>query len=321
MCFGKSEKTKEVNTTKTESIPAYLTQAGQWNVQNVQNMAAKPYENYGGQRVADLTGDTMSAFDTIRNLAGSENPYVGDIESLYRQYATNPAQTLNAPSILGGGFDARTGSISDYMNPYIDAVLNPQMRAIDRAETAGLNRNAAAATMEGAFGDARHGVVDAQGIRDMNQLRADTTGKAYAGAFDAASALRGKDVANLMDTDKANATLLEQALQRAITGGTAFRDLDKYNTGRDLDLARSLNLAGQEQQKNAQDRLSAQYEEFLRGQQWGPEMAKLLATITGTMPYEKTSNTNAVTTEPNNSGWQMLGSLAGTAAKTLPLLL
>lgn len=311
MCFGDSKETKRVETKST--LPDYLKSASEWNVNNVKNMAATPYQAYDGQRVADLTGDQNAAFDIIRNLASADNPYLTDIQNLFKEYGTTPATQLDTPSILGTGFDARTGSISDYMNPYIEAVLNPQMRAIDRAGQQARNRNATAATMEGAYGDARHGVMDAAQVRDQSQLEVDTTGKAYASAFDAAGNLRSKDVSNLMQTDTMNATLLEQALQRMLGGGTALQGLDKYQTGRNLDLARGLDAAGQEQQKNAQDKLNAPYEEFLRGQQWGPEMAKLLASVTASMPYEKSQT--ATTYEPDNSGWQMLGSLGGTAMK------
>lgn len=311
MCFGESKESKRVETKST--LPDYLRSASEWNVNNVKNMAATPYQAYDGQRVADLTGDQNSAFDIIRNLASADNPYLTDIQNLFQQYGSTPATQLDTPSILGAGYDARTGSISDYMNPYIEAVLNPQLRAIDRTGQQARNRNATAATMEGAYGDARHGVMDAAQVRDQNQLTTDTVGKAYAGAYDSAGNLRSKDVSNLMQTDASNAALLEQALGRMLSGGNALQGLDKYQTGRNLDLARALDATGTEQQKNAQDKLNAPYEEFLRAQQWGPEMAKLLASVTASMPYEKSQT--ATTYEPDNSGWQMLGSLGGTALK------
>lgn len=311
MCFGDSKESKRVETTTT--LPGYLKSASEWNVNNVKNMAATPYQAYDGQRVADFTGDQNTAFDMIRQLAGADNPYLGDIESLFKQYGSAPAQQLDTPSILGGGYDARAGSLSDYMNPYIDAVLNPQIRAIERTGQQARNRNATAATMEGAYGDSRHGVMDAAQVRDENQLITDTTGRAYAGAFDAAGNLRSKDVSNLMQTDSSNAALMEQAIARMLGGGNAMMGLDKYQTGRELDLARALDTTGQEQQKNQQDKLNAMYEEFIRGQNWGPEMAKLLASVTASMPYEKSQT--STTYEPDNSGWQMLGSLGGTALK------
>jgi hypothetical protein len=313
MCFGGMEETGKTSTTTTTELPGWLTKASKWNVNNTLDMAKKPYEAFGGERVAPFSNDQLTSFDMIRDLAGKENPYLADIERLFKTYADTPATQVNTPSILGGNTDVRTASISDYMNPYIAEVLAPQLREIERNGAMARNRNAAAATMEGAFGDARHGVVDSSQIRDENQLLTDTTGKAYAAAFDSAGNLRTRDVANLMDTDKTNATLTEEALKRAITGGTSLRDLDKYMMGRDLDLAKSLQTSGAAQQKYGQDKANAEYEAYLREQGWGGEMAKLLASITGSAKHNTTTNATSTTMAPDNSGFQMLGSLAGAA--------
>lgn len=317
MCFGGKETVKEVSKTSNQTayVPQYLEDAGKFNVGYAQDLVRKGFTPYDGERVADFSQDQQDAFGMVRDLASQDNPYLADIEKLFGQYATADAQNLSTPSILGGDYDVRGGSIKDYMNPYIDAVLNPQIMAIERAGAQARNRNATAATMEGAFGDSRHGVMDAAQVRDENQLVTDTTGKAYAGAFDAASRLRSGDIDNLMKTDQSNALFAEEALKRALGGGTALQGLDKYQMGRNLDLARSLDAVGGEQTQNTQNKLNAMYEQYLREQAYGPEMAKLLASISAAQPYTKqtTGNSNETTTAPDNSGWQILGSLGGTA--------
>lgn len=335
MCFGGNKQTGQT-TTETSSkqkvkLPEYLNEAAKWNVNNTLNMAQQPYEAFTGDRVAPVNADMMASYDAIRALASSSNPYTAEIESLYRSLGNigegiGSTSVQAAPTILGGGYDVRGGTIRDYMNPYIDAVLSPQMREIMLAEDQARNRNASAAVMEGAFGDSRHGVVDSELNRNVNQLRADTVGRAYSNAFDVAANLRRGDITNVMDIDKTNAALNEASLNRTLQSQIANESAkaaaasgllatDKYNTGRDLDLASKLNIIGEQQKQVDQAQLNADYEAYLRQQSWGPEMAKLLTTITAGTPYEKKTTGSSTSTQtqyaPDNSGWGMLGSIAG----------
>ena len=311
MCWGGMETTSE--TTSKTTLPKYIRKAGEKAVGAANDYLDRGFTPYDGQRVADFTTDQTDAFGLIRTLATTPNPYLQDIESLFKSYANTPATSISTPSILGGDTDVRTSGIQDYMNPYLRQVLDPQLREIERQGKLRRNQNASAATMEGAFGDFRHGVMDASQVRDENQLLTDTTGRAHHAAFDAAGNLRSRDVDNLMRTDQTNAMLLEEALKRMVTGGAQLRDLDKYSMGRDLDLAKSLGVVGEMQQKHDQSKLNTDFEEFLRKVSFEPDAIKLLAGIAAGVPYEKTQT--LTTMAPDNSGWQMLGSLGGTALK------
>lgn len=337
MCFGGSKETgkttTETNSKQKTKLPEYLNEAAKWNVNNTLNMAQQPYEAFTGDRVAPINADMMASYDAIRALASTSNPYTAEIESLYRSLGNigqgiGKTTVQGAPTILGGDYDVRSGTIRDYMNPYIDAVLSAQMREIMLAEDQARNRNASAAVMEGAFGDARNGVVDSELNRNVNQLRADTVGKAYSNAFDVAANLRRGDITNILDVDKTNAALNEASLNRTLqsqianesakaAAASGLISLDKYDTGRDLDLASKLNIIGEQQKQTDQAQLNADYEAYLREQSWGPEMAKLLTSITAGTPYEKTIRANSTQTKtetaPDNSGWGMLGSIAGQA--------
>lgn len=313
-CFGDMEATKQVSTT--QALPSWMQSAAQQNIDLASDFAAKPYEAYTGDRVAPLTSNQNDAFGLIKNIAGSSNPYLSDIEGLYKSFGSAPASSIATPSLLGAGTDARTASLTDYMNPYVMAALQPMLQDIERQGISQRKSLDAQATMDGAFGDARSGVERGAQRRNENTLRTNTIGTGLKTAFDTASGLRTTDVANLMDTDKTNANLNETMLQRMITGGKALTDLDSSNVNRGLQTANALANAGGVEQNTAQKMNDAKYEEFLRSIGWDQEKIKTLTAALSSTPYEKTSV--ATSSEPNNSGWGMLGSLTSTL---LPLVL
>ncbi|WP_213287598.1 tail fiber domain-containing protein [Bradyrhizobium sp. sGM-13] len=291
-CFGSSEETGRKTTTNT--LPAYLESAAQTNVSNAMNFANKPFEAYTGEMTAPLTQNQKDAFGLIKSIAGSSNPYLSDIQDLYKQFSTAPASTITAPT---------TGEIEQYMNPYLMAALQPQLDDIARQ---GINTRKsldAQSTMDGAFGDARSGVERAEARRNEDILRTNTIGKGYSDAFTSA-------MANLMDTKKTNATLNETALQRAITGGKALQDLDLSQVNRGLTTADALAKAGKTEQETNQAADTAKFQEFLRGQGWDAQKIALVTSALAGTPKSTTQTT--VEEQPNNSGWGIIGSLTSS---------
>lgn len=313
-CFGDMTPTKQ--TSSVQQLPSYLEDAAQQNVQLASDFAAKPFEAYTGQQTAGLTDNQQDAFGLIKSIAGSSNPYLSDIEGLYKSFSGAPASSVNASSVLGAGTDARSASLTDYMNPYVMAALQPMLQDIQRQGITQRKGLDAQATMDGAFGDARSGIAQGAQRRDENILRTNTIGTGLNQAFNTATALRSTDVANLLDQDKTNASLSETALQRLITGGKALTDLDSSNVNRGLTTANALANAGGVEQATNQKDLDAKFAEFLRGQGWDQEKIKTFTAALGGTPYTKT--TDSTTSEPNNSGWGIAGSLTSSL---LPMIL
>lgn len=300
MCFGGPQTTK----TQTTTLPGYLNDAAQKNVANAMNFASTPFQAYTGEKVAPLTQDQNDAFGMVRSIAGTNNPYLSDIEGLYKTFANTPASSISAPSIIGGGTNVASSTIQDYMSPYIMAALQPQLQDLERSGVAQRKDLDARATMDGAFGDARSGIERGAQRRNEDILRNNIIGTGYHTAFNTAAGLRDKDISNSIDAQKTNASLVEQALQRAITGGTAFQNLNDKT----IDSAGKLVEAGTTQQQTQQAINSADMAEFLRGQGWTREqIATVTAALAGT-PYNKTTETQ----EPNNSGFGIAGSLVSS---------
>jgi hypothetical protein len=109
-CCSPSQNT----TTSTVKLPKWASEAGQSNYQTAQDIAARPYQAYGGDKVADLTGRQSTALSLLDNIAPS---------------AITTGKT---------GFDL--SRVSEYMNPFTDEVINRAASDIARGgQVAGEN--------------------------------------------------------------------------------------------------------------------------------------------------------------------------------------
>ena len=314
MCFGNQVQTEKKTTDTT--LPSYLSDAAKQNVANAAAVTSQPFQAYTDPRVAARNETQNTASGLIKAAAGTVNPYTSDIAGAYKGLMTAPAATITAPSIIGNT-DVNTSTIQDYMNPYIEAALAPQLQAIARQGDADRKRLNAASTFSGAFGDARHGVEASNQSRDENILTNNTIGQGYNTAFNTAAGLRGGDIANLINTQNLTAQNKEAALARAATGATGLMGLDKYNTGRTADLANALEAQGAKEQANNQAQLDANFQDFMRRQGYGPDMIKLFTSVLAGTPHD--TSQVATTEQPDNSGYGILASLLGTAAKAATL--
>jgi hypothetical protein len=128
---------------------------------------------YTGQRVADFGGDFTNARDLIAAMADGPSQDLAGSRSALSQ--------LRSSINLGQ-------STADRMNPYTSAALAPVLRELGIANDQRRMGTQAAATMSGAFGDARHGVEDAIADKDYLTAIGDRTSQAYASAWDKAQA-------------------------------------------------------------------------------------------------------------------------------------
>lgn len=305
--MGSSNSKMQKTQSQSTKLPGFVEEGGQLLVSKGTELANRPFEAYTGDRVADLTGDQTDAFAMLRNLVANA-PNVGPAASgLVAQGAGAPTQSIGpAERVVDEG--GRLGAISDYTNPHIDAALAPALRRIQEQADAQRKKISGMATGAGAFGDARHGILEAALGRDTSLAQGETAGKMHSDAFTQAIANRQTDQNRFMDVDKANATLAETGANRNIVGGKAMVDVNNANNTGMLEQIRALLSGGTAQQANNQAGLDAAYQEFLR--KYGDDFTKMSA-LGGSLqqaPYSKTTDTY----QPDNSSMGWAGSLAGS---------
>jgi hypothetical protein len=141
--------------------------------------------------------------------------------------------TGTAPTIGENGqpTGATSGIAGQYMNPYLQNVLDPQMAELRRQAQITQMKNAGNVTGAGAFGGSRQAIMDAETQRNMMQEMNKTVGAGYANAYD-----KGMNQFNMEQGQaKTLADLLssEGASQRNIEQQGITADLNEFLAQRD----------------------------------------------------------------------------------------
>lgn len=155
-----------------------------------QALANTPYQTYQGPLTAGASDLQTKAFQGIGNLSvpnnGMYTPVGGTFASSGAYQPFGGGNTITVGGDDSGGGAQGTSQVQQYMNPYLQSVLDPQLAALRRQSQ--INQNAIGAKFagSGAFGGGRQAIGQAQAnaslARDLNQ----TVGQGYANAFDAA---------------------------------------------------------------------------------------------------------------------------------------
>ena len=123
-------------------------------------LAAAPYQAYQGPLTAGASGLQQQAF------AG----------------ASEMAQAGYQPGQFTGGFNAQTAQ--QYMNPYLQASLDPQLKELQRQSDIARIGDASRLTKAGAFGGSRQAIMESEGRRNLLDKQQDVLGTGYKTAYE-----------------------------------------------------------------------------------------------------------------------------------------
>ena len=176
-------------------ITNYLGQA--------QALSQSPYQTYQGPLTAGQSNLQTTAFQGLGSLtvpssisgaattAGNIATQAGALPAYSPTTFTNQytAPTAGTPTEftnqyaapVGSGFDA--SQAQTYMNPYLQASLNPQLDEARRQSQITQTQNAAKMTQAGAFGGGRQAIMDAETQRNLGSNLANITGQGYNTAY------------------------------------------------------------------------------------------------------------------------------------------
>jgi len=248
-------------------------------LQKGQALTSAPMPAYTGQLTTGPSDLQTKAFQGIANLtvptnitaAGNE---AGNIADLLK------GTTYKQGTITGSDFD--TGAAQRYMNPYIEAALNPQLEALRKAAKIAENEQIGKAAVAGAMGGTREAQLRALNRENLFKQQQGIVGSGYASAYDKAREQFNADQARNIDVQKANEANAQYA---AKFGVDALNDALKAQESRarigseeakyGLANLEALSKAGATKQELEQAALNADYNEYLRQLKYPQEMLTL----------------------------------------------
>tara|TARA_R110000796_G_scaffold69592_2_gene158548 strand:+ start:199 stop:1152 length:954 start_codon:yes stop_codon:yes gene_type:complete len=143
--------------------------------------------NYVGPYVTEMLGKGQA----LGNMGyqGYGGPLTAGQSNLQNQ-AFSGLAGLAVPTEQMGAFTptsfTESGTAQQFMNPYLEAALTPQIDAASRQAEIKRIQDAGRLTRAGAFGGSRQGVMEAEGNRALLDRIAGITGTGYANAYDKA---------------------------------------------------------------------------------------------------------------------------------------
>lgn len=166
-------------------------------------IAQQPYQAYQGPLSAGYSPLQKQAFDTA-----------GDIS----------IPTASMGAYKPGTFDA--AAAKQYMNPYLQASLDPQLAEARRQSQITQMGNAAQATKAGAFGGSRGALMNTETQRNLGTNLANITGQGYNTAFNAAQNQFNTEVGQQQTAQNATNQYGLSALSNQLGMGTAQRGIE-----------------------------------------------------------------------------------------------
>ena len=217
--------------------------AGESGLQN------KVFQGLGSLNFPSQLGNTFSS-------AGAyQPPMMG--QNAYAPGAIGTGAGAPMGGTLGDGGNAPsqpTGIASQYMNPYLQSVLTPQLEELRRQSQINLQPSMAKMTQAGGYGGGRQAIMESEANRNLLQAQNQAIGTGYSNAYDKA--------------------------------------MGQFNTeqGQAKTLADMMGQAGAQQRGIEQEGITADYNEFLAQRDYPQKMLQFQQSMLQGLPISTVSN-------------------------------
>lgn len=289
-----------------EQMPKWLSDYTKGLIARSNAIASEGYQPYGGPRIAGFTPQEQEAFGMAEENIGAYQPYL-----------------QGATGFLGGALGQATGMIDEgtgrftdegvvgeYMDPYIQNVLNRQETLARRGyEEQTLPALQGAFTRAGQFGSDRMMDLAGRATRDFSENLTDQQLAALSGAYGQAADIYGADQARqLQGAGIAGELGIEGARQYGALGEMASRM--GYGD------AAAMEAIGRQHRGMDQRSLDLAYQDFARQRDYPRETIDWMSSVIRGLPYDRARQTQSYGPVPGldygASQASQLGSLFST---------
>lgn len=258
-------------------ITNYLGQA--------QALSQTPYQVYQGPLTAGQSNLQTQAFQGLGSLTVPSS--IGDAATTAGGFATKAGNLAYTPNTTS--FDATQAQ--QYMNPYLQASLNPQLEEARRQSQITAQQNAAKMTGAGAFGGSRQAILDAENQRNLGTTLANITGTGYSNAYDKAVAQFNADQARKMAENQFGATYGLQGLQTGIQGAQAQGQLGNILNTANLGNINAQLAGGNVERGITAEGIGADLAEFEKQRQFPYQQVQFQRDMISGLPTGSVTNT------------------------------
>jgi hypothetical protein len=233
-------------------------------------IAKQPYQAYQGPLTAGTSPLQQQAFNAASNLQvpasiGAAGTAATDIGNKMGAMSYTP---------VGSNFDA--AAAQQYMNPYLQASLDPQLAEARRQSQMTQMANAARATQAGAFGGSRGALMDTETQRNLGTNLANITGQGYNTAYNNAMTQFNSDQGRKAQEAQFGSTFGLNALQGQLGANNAAANIGSLQNSMGIANLGALSNAGTAQRDIESQGIAARKAAF--EEERNAPMANILAT-------------------------------------------
>lgn len=294
---------QDINT-QTDVTSTLSTWAGPYITDmlgRAEALSQTPYQPYTGALTAGPSELQSQAFKGIGSLTVPQN--ITQAGNTLGTFATQEQPTYQPGSYNPLQFNQQ--NVQQYMNPYLESVLEPQRREAQRQADIARNQMQGRMAQAGAYGGSRQAIMEAENQRNLQTLLGDITGKGYAGAFEDAAKRMSEQNARDLEAAKFGeqsrqfgSTLGLDALSRQIQAAQAQASAGGQEAQYGLaNIAQQL-AGGATQRDIEQAGLTADLAQFQREEAYPKEQLQFLRQMISGIPGLATQSYYTAPTDP-----------------------
>ena len=257
-----------------------------------QAYAQTPFQPYEGAFTAGPSALQGQAFQGIGSLTVPQN--ITQAGQTLGAYATKDIPAYQPGSYSPLQFNQQ--NVQQYMNPYLESVLEPQRREAQRQADIARNAMQGRMAQAGAYGGSRQAIMEAEANRNLMTQLGDITARGYSGAFEDASRRLQEQSARDLEAAKfgeqsrqfgttAGLDALSRQIQAAQAQSASGGQEAQYGLA---NLAQQLS-AGATQRDIEQQGLTADYNQYLRELEYPRQMLEFERNMLTGMPIASAS--------------------------------
>ena len=146
-----------------------------------QALSNTPYQTYQGPMTAGESGLQNKMF---QGLGGLNFP--GQLGQSFSSTGAYNLPQMTSTGMTNNTNTGPTGTAAQYMNPYLQGVLQPQLEELRRQSQINLQPNLAKLTQAGGYGGGRQAIMQSEADRNLLQAQNQAIGTGYSNAYDKA---------------------------------------------------------------------------------------------------------------------------------------
>jgi hypothetical protein len=301
--------------TQIQELPEWARGYAKNTLEKTAALSEKPYEAYNAPRIAGFSPMQQQAQQDAAGMQTNAGTGMGmGLAGAAALGGLN--QDYQGGQFSGGRFGNRQAA--QYMSPYIENAMQPQLREAQRSSDIMGQQNAAKAVGQGAFGGSRSGLVEAERQRNLGMQQGDIRAKGYQTAYEQAANQFNQDMTRGLTAQQLGeqsrqfgANLGLQGLNTALQGAGQLGTLGSQQFQQGMDINKLQNAYGGQQQALRQQGLSQAYQDFQNEQNYPYKQLGFMSDMIRGLPLGQVTSKSMY--EPDPSAAQNLAALGAGA--------